>query len=224
MGATAITRRRFVAAGCVGAAMVGLGGFGAASGQVDKPFVRPPGMDSQADLLARCDRCDRCVQVCPYDIVMPAPLADSVVGWGTPVLDFTHGYCDFCMKCTEACPTGALRYGTATESDIGVAVVVKDACVAWDWAGCTVCIDECPVEGVISLDEHDRPVVRANVCTGCGRCEQVCPSASLRAYDSAVEAKGIVVVSRQSAAGCATEPLSSEKLRESRLAKGGDSL
>ena len=217
-----LSRRGFLAAGCASAAMVGIGGLGVMSGQVDAPLLRPPGMDSQADLLARCNRCGRCLQACPYDIVTPLPPGESLVGWGTPTLDFAHGYCDFCMKCVDACPTGALRYGTATEGDIGVAVVVKDACVAWDWAGCTVCADECPVEGAIMLDEHDRPVIQENLCNGCGRCEQVCPTASLRAYDSTAAAKGIVVVSRQSSAARAGAPLTSAELREGRYRKGGD--
>lgn len=216
-----ITRRGFLAAGCVGAAMVGIGGFGFATKQADAAYVRPPGMQSQADLIARCDRCQRCLQVCPYDIITPLPFGESVVGYGTPVLDFTHGYCDFCMLCTEVCPTGALRFGTPTESNIGIAKVIKDACVAWDWTGCTVCKDECPVEGAITLDDHERPVVHADLCDGCGRCEEVCPSASLRAYNNAVEEKGIVVVSRDSAVARIEGPLEGGVLREGRFVREG---
>ena len=72
------------------------------------------------------------------------------------------------------------------------------------------------------LDEHDRPVIQENLCNGCGRCEQVCPTASLRAYDSTAAAKGIVVVSRQSSAARAGAPLTSAELREGRYRKGGD--
>ena len=199
-----ISRRGFLAAGAVGAAMVGVGGFGAVSRQADAAFVRPPGAESNAQLVAACDRCGRCLQACPYGIVTPVPLA------------FDHGCCDFCMQCVDACPTGALAYGGPRERDLGVAVVVKDACVAWDWAGCTVCKDECPVEGAITLDDHDRPVVHPEYCDGCGKCEQVCPSASLRAYDASVEDKGIVVVSRSSEAAQATGAVSSEELASKR--------
>lgn len=222
MDGGSITRRGFLAAGCVSAAMVGLGGFGAVTKQSDIPFVRPPGMESQVDLIARCDRCQRCLQVCPYDIITPVPLGSSVVGYGTPTLDFTHGYCDFCMKCTDACPTGALRYGTPTEQDIGIAVVIKDSCVAWDWTGCTVCKDECPVEGAITLDDHERPVVHSDLCTGCGRCEEVCPSASLRAYNNAVEEKGIVVVSRDSLAAQSEGAIDGITVRDGRFVVAGD--
>ncbi|WP_139651618.1 4Fe-4S dicluster domain-containing protein [Raoultibacter phocaeensis] len=217
-----ISRRGFLAAGCVSAAMVGLGGIGLATRQADAAYVRPPGMESQADLIARCDRCQRCLQVCPYDIITPLPLGENLVAYGTPVLDFTHGYCDFCMLCTDVCPTGALRLGTPTEANIGVAKVIKDACVAWDWTGCTVCKDECPVEGAITLDDHERPVVHADLCDGCGRCEEVCPSASLRAYNNAVEEKGIVVVSRDSVVGRIEGPIEGATLRDGRYVREGD--
>ena len=63
-----------------------------------------------------------------------------------------------------------------------------------------MCVDECPVEGAIELDGNDRPLVHADYCDGCGKCEKVCPSASLRAYNAGVADKGIVVVSRASEA------------------------
>lgn len=216
IGVEQISRRGFLAAGAVGAAMVGVGGFGAVSRQADAAFVRPPGASSGAEVVAACDRCQKCLQACPYGIVTPVPLAESLVAYGTPMLSFRNGYCDFCMQCVDACPTGALAYGGPAERDLGVAVVVKDACVAWDWAGCTVCKDECPVEGAITLDDHDRPVVHPEYCDGCGKCEQVCPSASLRAYNAAASDRGIVVVSRASEAAQATVAVPSAELASKR--------
>lgn len=216
MGVETISRRGFLAAGAVGAGLVGLGGFGAVTRQADAAFVRPPGAASNAEVVAACNRCQKCLQACPYGIVSPVPLAENIVAYGTPQLVFEHGECDFCMKCVDACPTGALAYGGARERDLGLAVVVKDSCVAWDWSGCTVCVDECPVEGAIELDDHDRPVVHADYCDGCGKCEQVCPSASLRAYNAGVADKGIVVVSRFSEAAQASGAISSAELADKR--------
>ncbi|MEG2628522.1 MAG: 4Fe-4S dicluster domain-containing protein [Raoultibacter sp.] len=212
-----ITRRDFLAAGGVSAALVGVGGFGMVSHQAAAPYVRPPGAQSDADLVARCNRCQRCLQVCPYNIITPVPLVESLIAYGTPTLAFDRGYCDFCMLCTDVCPTGALRYDTPTQANIGVAKVVKDACVAWDWSGCTVCKDACPVEGAITLDDHDRPVVQEDLCDGCGLCEQVCPSASLRAYNATAERKGIIVVSRASVVATTPGAVTSADIRAGRL-------
>ncbi len=167
----ALSRRAFVGAGVSCAAMIGLGGFGAVSGEKDKAFVRPPGAASAQELLSACNRCDKCVHACPYGIVRPAPLSQGITTYATPVLDFSLGRCDFCMKCTEACPTGALSLGIPEERDVGVAVIVSDACIAWDWSGCTVCFDECPVKGAITIDEYGRPVIDPDYCDGCGTCE-----------------------------------------------------
>lgn len=191
-----LSRRSFVAVGAVSAATVGLGAFGVATGQAEAAYVRPPGAQAPAEFLARCNRCDRCVQACPYDIVFPVPLSEGIVAYGTPQLVFDKGYCDFCMKCVEACPTGALTFGGPSENDCGVAVVDKTSCVAWSWAGCTLCHDRCPVDGAIVLDNLNRPVVDPQACNGCGVCENICPSASVRAYDAAVADKGIVVLPR----------------------------
>lgn len=204
-----ISRRGFVAAGVTCAAVVGLGGFGVLAKQAGATPLRPPGALSEDDLLAKCDRCQKCVQACPYGIVQPLPLSAAFLNVGTPTLNFKTGYCDFCMKCVEACPTGALREGSPTYDNIGVAKVITDACVAWHWAGCTVCVDECPVEGAIELDERGRPAVNENLCDGCGRCEQKCPASSLRSYDASVLDRGIYVVPRTSAAAAHAGALTS---------------
>ncbi len=219
-----MSRRQFCIAGCAAAVLVGAGGAGAfARDSAQAVYLRPPGAESEADLLSKCDRCQRCVQACPYNLVQPRPLSLDFPTVGTPELVFKDGYCDFCMKCVEVCPTGALSLGVPSASNIGVAKVVRDACVAWDWQGCTVCADACPVEGAIHLDERGRPHVRSGLCNGCGICEQVCPAPSLRAYDSSSAEKGIYVVSRQSEAAQAQGVLTSKELGRMRYvrAEGG---
>ena len=155
------------------------------------------GSDGEVDLAARCNRCQKCVQACPYGIIQPLPLSLSVMNVGTPALSFKTGYCDFCMKCVEACPTGArcaphvhLRRHRRGEGRFR-------RCVAWHWAGCTVCVDECPVEGAISLDDLGRPRSTSVSATAAGDASRCAPS-SLRSYDASVAAKGIYVVPRSS--------------------------
>lgn len=220
---SSLTRRGLFAAGGACALMIGLGGFGAVTQQASAAYVRPPGAESDADLVARCNRCQRCLQVCPHNIITPIHLGENIVANGTPTLDFSIGYCDWCMLCLEACPTQALRWETPSEHNIGVAKIFSDACVAWNWVGCTVCVEECPVDNAITLDSQGRPVVNEKLCDGCGRCEQVCPSASLRAYDSAVDEKGIIVVSRASAAAREVGAVPGHRIREGEHIPAGGS-
>lgn len=210
MSRTDVSRRQFCLAGGAWAATVALGAAGiAARSQAESVYLRPPGAVGEAHLLAHCDRCQRCVQACPYDLVQPRPLTVDFPATGTPELLFKNGYCDFCMKCVEVCPTGALSFEAPTADNIGMAKVISDSCVAWDWGGCTVCADECPVEGAITLDERGRPHVNEDLCDGCGLCELVCPAPSLRAYDPATLPKGIYVASRASEAAAAPGALTS---------------
>jgi len=96
------------------------------------------------------------------------------------------------MECMSVCPTGAIQPMNKEDIKLGNAVVIKEACIAWDWGGCTKCAAECP-ENAIQLDNEKRPVIDQNKCNGCGLCEFICPSSSLRAYNANIKSKGIVV-------------------------------
>ncbi len=218
-GASAISRRGFVSAGAVSLAAIALGAAGGITLPAQAAYVRPPGFTSATTLAALCNRCQRCVQACPYAIVQPLSLGQSLIGVGTPAIFMKTGYCDFCMKCVEACPTGALCAGSPTDERIGVAKVIKDACVAWNWAGCTECSDACPVEGALTLDDFGRPEVHGDLCNGCGLCENICPAASLRAYNMGLPEKGIYVVSPDSAAAETKGTLSADEFRKLRFAR-----
>ena len=221
---TGVSRRQFCAAGAAAAVMVGAGGLGVfARESAHAVYLRPPGAESESALLAKCDRCQRCVQACPYNLIQPRPLSLDFPTVETPELLYKDGFCDFCMKCVEVCPTGALAWDASTADNIGVAKVISDACVAWQWQGCTVCVDACPVEGAIVLDDRGRPVVNEDLCDGCGACEFECPAASLRAYNSTVAEKGIYVVSRESAAAALPGAITTEQLETGRnlRAEGG---
>ena len=128
MSAPAVSRRQFCLAGGVAVGVAALGGAGAwARADNGAVYLRPPGAVSEVHLLARCDRCQRCVQACPYHLVQPRPLSWDFPTVGTPELLFKDGWCDYCMKCVDACPTGALSRDAPTADNLGVAKVVSDA-------------------------------------------------------------------------------------------------
>ena len=207
-----ISRRGFLAAGVASAAMVGLGTAGTAiAKQSEKVYLRPPGCESEESMFSLCNRCQRCVMACPYGIIQPLSLQANFLAQSTPVMNFKNGYCDYCNKCMEVCPTGALKLDVPTSDNLGVAKVISDVCVAWDWMGCTVCKDVCPVEGAITLDENHRPVIDETLCDGCGLCEQKCPASSLRAYSASKLPRGIYVVPRSSQAAEIAGTLTSDE-------------
>ena len=190
---TDYTRRAFVGF-CGGA--VALTGFGgavkAADGAAETSLLRPPGAQDELRLLASCVKCDRCRSVCHTGVVGVAEAGDGFLRARTPKLDFHKGSCDFCGDCLRVCPTGAIGAFDPTTDKIGMAVVQKDRCVAF-YQGCVECQKACPYEA-ISLDANNRPVVDANLCNGCGVCEDICPALVYRSFAGGTR-RGIVVVS-----------------------------
>jgi ferredoxin-type protein NapG len=154
-----------------------------------RPVLRPPGAVPEAEFLAKCNRCQRCVQICPTNVIFPVKLTADFLTANTPEVIFNRSYCNSCMKCTHICPAGALIPTGKDAMKIGDAVIIKEDCVAWNWTGCTVCMDKCPLKA-IELDAAKRPIVDTQKCDGCGICEQLCPSQSLR---SNVRGRGILI-------------------------------
>lgn len=164
-----------------------------AKDRLRRRFLRPPGAVREKEFLARCVRCGQCVQACPTSFIQPAFLEAAFDGIWTPVLNARAGYCAFeCNRCTQVCPTGAIARLTLPEKKaykVGTAAIDKNRCFTYaDGFNCTACIDRCPVPGnalklreVETFDFHGRRVlvrqvyVVADLCTGCGICEHVCP-------------------------------------------------
>lgn len=160
-------------------------GIRGAAGAAGEPPVVPPGAGSPERFARLCTRCYACVQTCPTQVIrvgMPKRLDfESALA---PELDAEKGFCtQYCNRCTQVCPAGAIRPLTEEEkqrTQIGVAVVYKQKCLAWtDGEHCMVCQEMCPY-GAIAIDTSaagiPRPVVDASKCRGCGFCQNQCPA------------------------------------------------
>ncbi len=192
--AAVLSRRRFVQAAARGAVGAGLCGLGLAllveqSKSLPVDALRPPGARAEDRFLAACVRCGLCVRACPYDTLK---LADFATGpaMGTPYFHARQIPCEMCddIPCVKACPTGALDHSLKdiAQARMGVAVIVsRDTCLNLQGLRCDVCYRVCPlIDKAITLEQtHNRrtqkhavfePVVHADACTGCGKCEKSC--------------------------------------------------
>lgn len=157
----------------------------AARGQAD--LLRPPGAQSEADFLARCIKCGKCIEACPYVALKPAGM-DMGTATGTPFVNARSQACRLCedFPCVDVCPTDALR-DVEARSDVhmGVAVIDEKACIAFQGMRCEVCYRVCPlIDDAITIDYRMRegdaihslftPLINSETCTGCGLCVERC--------------------------------------------------
>ncbi len=145
---------------------------------MNKKPLRPPGALPETGFIARCIRCGKCVQVCPYRSIRIASLLDSLMIMDTPFIKAREVPCYLCMKCPPVCPSGALDRGLKKKHDVrmGIALINKKECLAWQGTLCRSCYQNCPIfDEAIRMDKELRPVVDNNKCLGCGICENVCP-------------------------------------------------
>ncbi len=85
------------------------------SSPVRTNILRPPGAVPEEIFPAKCIRCGRCVEVCPYEAIVPRDIRNGIYA-GTPLIDVTKIPCYLCMKCVEVCPTGTLSRISQTET------------------------------------------------------------------------------------------------------------
>jgi len=156
-------------------------------------LIRPPGALAENDFLEKCIRCGECMKICPTNVLQPAMLEAGLEGLWSPVVKMNLGYCEYkCTMCTQICPTEAikpLRLEEKQKIKIGMAHVDRNRCLPWAFdRSCVVCQEHCPLpEKAIWLEEVTvvnargtevavkRPHVNADLCIGCGICQDKCP-------------------------------------------------
>lgn len=131
------------------------------------PVLRPPG--AGPDFLARCLRCGKCMEACPFDSIrFLGVTAGALVH--TPYIDPLKTPCYLCRKrgadgkdrplgrflrCGEACPSGALTKivndkdvlaAVPEEFKMGTSALNRRICLAWQYDSCGECYYNCPLK------------------------------------------------------------------------------
>ena len=166
-----------------------LAGFAEQSRALPAHTLRPPGALPESDFQSACVRCGLCVRACPYGTLKLADWGDGPA-LGTPYFEARAVACEMCdpIPCIAACPTGALDHQLKDidRAKMGVATITsRQTCLNLQGLRCDVCYRVCPViDKAITLEPvHNtrtakhaifEPVVNAEFCTGCGKCEQAC--------------------------------------------------
>lgn len=139
-------------------------------------FLRPPGARDEQDFLNVCSRCGNCVNVCPVQAIRIDH--SSHRAGGAPFIDPGVAACTMCdeLACMTQCPSSALMLVPREEIDLGTAAWNESLCLRHAGDPCTMCVDHCPV-GTLALEVLDnRIVVHEDHCTGCGSCQNNCPT------------------------------------------------
>jgi len=190
----------------IAAALVAVEAAGSVVAGSSSELLRPPGIQSEADFMARCIKCGKCIEACPYAALHVAgPLEGSAAG--TPCIDAREQACRLCadFPCVAACPTDALRdVNKRSDPHMGYARIDEEVCIAYKGYRCEVCYRVCPlIDEAITLDfqsmERDDihtkfiPTISKQDCTGCGLCVERCavsePYVPIRIVTLAEQAK-----------------------------------
>jgi ferredoxin-type protein NapG len=145
----------------------------------DRPHlrIRPPGALAEAEFLEACTRCDACFDACPIEAIVRVP--DGRVDGGTPHLQTETTACSICkgLACTQVCEPGALLpLHRPREINMGLAVFDTELCLAYKGQFCDACIAICPTQPGAITQINGAPSLVPDFCTGCGLCEQFCPT------------------------------------------------
>jgi ferredoxin len=188
-------RRNVIAAGVIGLGSGLLFKVNPLSGgrNYDPGLIRPPGSLAESEFLGKCIRCGECMKVCPTNVIQPVMLEAGLEGLWSPVVKTGIGYCEYkCNMCTSVCPTEAIAKLTLEQKQkvkIGLAHVDKGRCLPYAYSRpCQVCYEHCPLptkaiwleDATVTTASGNKvkvkqPHVSAELCIGCGICENKCP-------------------------------------------------
>ena len=166
------------------------------SGLKNNRLIRPPGALPEKKFVSVCTGCGKCLKVCPNNALQSTFLEAGLAGLYTPRMVPRIGYCEeHCNFCGRVCPTEAILPLSVEEKQkvqMGIAKIDKTRCIAFEEGKiCLVCNEQCSYHAIVG-DDKKRPIVKEEICTGCGICENKCPvdgESAIIVYTSGVQKK-----------------------------------
>jgi ferredoxin-type protein NapF len=161
-------------------------------------WIRPPFALDEFDFLLRCTRCDKCIDVCPHDVLFALP-ARAHAG-GTPAMDLLRHGCHMCADwpCVSACAPGALKIPEHDAEQppaapkFAAARIDETICLPYSGPECGACASSCPIPGALNWEGGVRPVIDLKLCTGCALCREACITVPKAVQISALALNGNV--------------------------------
>jgi ferredoxin-type protein NapF len=148
--------------------------------------LRPPWAADEAVFLQICDRCSKCVAVCPTGLLTQG-------AGGFPEANFLLGHCTFCANCARVCAEAAQKRPSVSRQQPALSpspgqppwslqAVIGVACLPRRGVHCRSCSEHCET-GAIRFSLWPRhaalPGIETSLCTGCGKCAAVCPAQAI---------------------------------------------
>jgi len=134
----------------------------------------PPGAQNHNDFLQNCEKNYDCVSACPHEAIRVYRSNEKDAFYSYPVIEPRNQPCYMCkdLPCIDACQSKALIKNNTI--NIGIAVINKDECFAYNENFCQACVTNCPEPGAIAMNEINQPIINEKACTGCGVCVYSC--------------------------------------------------
>ncbi len=179
---TSMKRREVLKLGARKAAEIALEVAGQAATLRAEAWIRPPFALEEPQFLARCTRCDDCIDACDYDVLFKLSPDHGRAAAGTPAMNLLHRGCRMCLDwpCVSACQPAALAFADDTKDPPAVApkmatvTIDRQLCLPYLGPECGACADSCPVEGALEWQGGLKPRVNQDLCAGCALCREAC--------------------------------------------------
>lgn len=138
--------------------------------------LRPPWLLNPASFTESCTRCNKCIELCPEDILVAG-------GGGFPRVEFSQGECTFCGDCTRHCEADLFDQ-LLDNKHLGWThkALVDERCLTNYGVMCRSCEDACEPRAIrfpLVAGKVPQPFIDIDACTGCGACIRPCPETAI---------------------------------------------